>query len=44
VLALIGPVPQHREVEIGQLAQQASAKGYFVQADFSSFALPFPKA
>ncbi len=32
-------VPQHREVEIGQLAQQTSAKGYFVQADFSSFDL-----
>jgi salicylate---[aryl-carrier protein] ligase len=32
-------VPQHREIEIGQLAQQSSAKGYFVQADFSSFDL-----
>jgi pyochelin biosynthesis protein PchD len=32
-------VPQHREVEIGQLAQQSSAKGYFVQADFSGFDL-----
>lgn len=32
-------VPQHREIEIGQLTQQASAKGYFVQADFSAFDL-----
>jgi salicylate---[aryl-carrier protein] ligase len=32
-------VPQHREVEIGQLARQSSAKGYFVQADFSNFDL-----
>lgn len=32
-------VPQHREVEIGQLTKQSSAKGYFVQADFSSFDL-----
>jgi pyochelin biosynthesis protein PchD len=32
-------VPQHRELEIGQLTQQSSAKGYFVQADFSSFDL-----
>lgn len=32
-------VPQHREVEIGHLTQQASAKGYFVQADFGSFDL-----
>jgi salicylate---[aryl-carrier protein] ligase len=32
-------VPQHREIEIGQLTQQASAKGYFVQADFSTFDL-----
>lgn len=29
-------LPQHREVEIGQLAQQSSARGYFVQADFSA--------
>jgi non-ribosomal peptide synthetase component E (peptide arylation enzyme) len=27
-------LPQHREVEIGQLANKASARGYFVQADF----------
>jgi salicylate---[aryl-carrier protein] ligase len=32
-------VPQHREIEIGQLTQQASARGYFVQADFSTFDL-----
>jgi non-ribosomal peptide synthetase component E (peptide arylation enzyme) len=32
-------LPQHREVEIGQLTQQSSAKAYFVQADFSSFDL-----
>ena len=32
-------LPQHREVEIGQLTQQTSAKGYFVQSDFSSFDL-----
>jgi pyochelin biosynthesis protein PchD len=32
-------LPQHREVEIGQLTRQSSAKGYFVQADFSSFDL-----
>jgi pyochelin biosynthesis protein PchD len=32
-------LPQYREVEIGQLTQQSSAKGYFVQADFSSFDL-----
>jgi salicylate---[aryl-carrier protein] ligase len=32
-------VPQHREIEIGQLTQQASAKGYFVQADFGTFNL-----
>lgn len=29
-------LPQHREVEIGQLAQQSGARGYFVQADFSA--------
>jgi pyochelin biosynthesis protein PchD len=32
-------VPQHREIEIGQLTRQSSAKGYFVQADFSTFDL-----
>jgi pyochelin biosynthesis protein PchD len=32
-------VPQHREIEIGQLTQQSSATGYFVQADFSTFNL-----
>lgn len=32
-------VPQYREIEIGQLTQQSSAKGYFVQADFGSFDL-----
>jgi len=32
-------LPQHRQVEIGQLTQQSSAKGYFVQADFGSFDL-----
>ncbi len=32
-------LPQHREVEIGQLAQQSGARGYFVQADFGSFDL-----
>ena len=32
-------VPQHREIEIGQLARQSSPKGYFVQADFGSFDL-----
>lgn len=34
-------LPQHREIEIGQLVQQSGARGYFVQADFSaSFDLP----
>ncbi len=34
-------LPQHREIEIGQLAQLSGARGYFVQADFSSrFDLP----
>lgn len=34
-------LPQHREVEIGQLAAQSGARGYFVQADFgASFDLP----
>jgi len=28
-------LPQHRSVEIGQLTQQAGAKAYFVQSDFS---------
>src|SRR5207237_7913386 len=32
-------LPQHRQVEIGELKQQSSAKGYFVQADFNSFDL-----
>ncbi|MGN7979669.1 AMP-binding protein [Burkholderia sp. 22313] len=32
-------LPQHREVEIGQLAGQAGARGYFVQTDFSAFDL-----
>jgi pyochelin biosynthesis protein PchD len=27
-------LPQHREVEIGQLVQKSDARGYFVQADF----------
>ncbi|WP_322060030.1 AMP-binding protein [Paraburkholderia sp. J63] len=34
-------LPQHREVEIGQLSEQSRARGYFVQADFgTSFDLP----
>lgn len=34
-------LPQHREIEIGQLTGQSGARGYFVQADFSaSFDLP----
>jgi non-ribosomal peptide synthetase component E (peptide arylation enzyme) len=32
-------VPQHREIEIGQLTELSAAKGYFVQADFSAFDL-----
>ncbi|CAN5385159.1 (2,3-dihydroxybenzoyl)adenylate synthase [soil metagenome] len=32
-------VPQHRELEIGQLMRQSKARGYFVQADFSAFDL-----
>lgn len=32
-------VPQHREVEIGQLTEQSDARGYFVQADIGSFDL-----
>jgi len=32
-------VPQYREIEIGQLARQSGAKGYFVQGDFSAFDL-----
>jgi pyochelin biosynthesis protein PchD len=33
-------LPQHREIEIGQLTEQSGARGYFVQADFGSFDLP----
>ncbi|WP_423459854.1 AMP-binding protein [Ottowia sp. VDI28] len=34
-------LPQHREIEIGQLTEQSGARGYFVQGDFSvSFDLP----
>ena len=34
-------LPQHREIEIAQLAQQSGARGYFVQSDFSaSFDMP----
>lgn len=32
-------LPQHRELEIGQLLRQSGAAGYFVQADFSAFDL-----
>jgi salicylate---[aryl-carrier protein] ligase len=32
-------LPQHRELEIGQLARQSGARGYFVQADFSAYDL-----
>lgn len=32
-------VPQYREIEIGQLARQSGAKGYFVQGDFGAFDL-----
>jgi salicylate---[aryl-carrier protein] ligase len=32
-------VPQYREIEIGHLAEQSGAKGYFVQSDFSNFDL-----
>lgn len=32
-------LPQHREVEIGQLARHSGARGYFAQADFGSFDL-----
>ena len=32
-------LPQHREVEIGQLTEQSGATAYFVQADFSPFDL-----
>ncbi|WP_325547406.1 AMP-binding protein [Ramlibacter sp.] len=32
-------VPQHREVEIGQLSRLAEPAAYFVQADFSGFDL-----
>ncbi|MDH1254278.1 AMP-binding protein [Comamonas thiooxydans] len=34
-------LPQHREIEIGQLTEQSGARGYFAQAGFSaSFDLP----
>lgn len=33
-------LPQHRELEIGQLIRQSGARAYFVQADFSAFDLP----
>ncbi len=29
-------LPQHRDVEIGQLTHQSGARGYFVQADFGT--------
>jgi non-ribosomal peptide synthetase component E (peptide arylation enzyme) len=32
-------LPQHREMEIGQLTRQSGARGYFVQADIGSFDL-----
>jgi non-ribosomal peptide synthetase component E (peptide arylation enzyme) len=32
-------LPQHREMEIGQLTRQSGARGYFVQADTGSFDL-----
>ncbi|VCU69473.1 2,3-dihydroxybenzoate-AMP ligase [Pigmentiphaga humi] len=32
-------LPQHRELEIGQLVRQSGARGYFVQADFHKFDL-----
>lgn len=32
-------LPQHREVEIGQLVAKSGARGYFVQADFGKFDL-----
>ncbi len=32
-------LPQHREIEIGQLARQSRATTHFVQADFSAFDL-----
>ena len=32
-------LPQHREVEIGQLVEQSGAIAYFVQQDFSAFDL-----
>lgn len=32
-------LPQHREVEIGQLARTSGASAYFVQADFGAFDL-----
>ena len=34
-------LPQHREIEIGQLSELSGARGYFVQGDFSArFDLP----
>lgn len=32
-------LPQHREIEIGQLTRQSGARAYFVQADFGNFDL-----
>jgi non-ribosomal peptide synthetase component E (peptide arylation enzyme) len=32
-------VPQYREIEIGHLTRQSSARGYFIQADFGNFDL-----
>ena len=32
-------LPQHRAIEIGELAQRAQPRAYFVQADFSAFDL-----
>lgn len=32
-------LPQHREVEIGELTRQTGARAYFVQADFGKFDL-----
>ncbi|MDB5360407.1 MAG: AMP-dependent synthetase and ligase [Rhodospirillales bacterium] len=32
-------LPQHREVEIGELTRQSGARGYFVQADLGRFDL-----
>jgi len=33
-------LPQHREIEMGELARRSEATAYFVQADFSAFDLP----